>query len=248
MPKTAQTAYEAAQDNAGRIEELVLAHLGLVVRLADRLRAQVGSAVSRDDLIGAGTLGLVEAAHRFDESRSVKFITFAYRRVQGAMVDHLRRNDWLGKAARERLKHLRRAIRSFRGSHHRRPSVRELADQTGLSERAVLDTLSYEKWDSVGSLDRQGRDAEGDRRALADLVAADAETPPEALEWKERVQELADAVQKLPERERQIIVMYYYEELYMAEMARVLGISESRVSQLHSKALYDLTRILEGEP
>ncbi|MGD2175587.1 MAG: FliA/WhiG family RNA polymerase sigma factor [Candidatus Brocadiaceae bacterium] len=246
MVTPAETAYQQADDRAGQIKELVLSHIELVRRLADRLSVNLGADISRDDLVGAGTLGLVEAAHRFDPSKGVRFVTFAYRRVQGAMMDHLRQNDWLGKSARGRLTELRDIINQFRSRDRRHPTIEELAAAADMSEQDVLKYLSYSKWDCVASLDEPGGEAGERTDALRELVAAEVDSPLEKLEWKEKVEQLSEAIERLPERQKQIIVMYYYEDLYMAEMAEILNISESRVSQLHTRAIYDLTRILEG--
>ncbi len=246
MANPAQTAYQQAGDKAaGRIKKLVLDHLYLVHRLADRLSAQVNPTVSRDDLIGAATLGLVEAAHRFDGSKGVRFTTFAYQRIRGAMVDHLRQTDWLSKSARQHLENLREAIDRFQGNHSRKPTIEELATAMGMTQEDVLGHLAYEKWDRVSSLDQTAQEEEGHQNILAGLAAGDMDTPLDKLQWKEKVERLAAAIRALPARQEQIIVMYYYEELYMSEMAEVFSISESRVSELHTAALYNLARMLE---
>ncbi len=247
MVTPAETAYQNAREPEDRIQALVLDHLGLVNRVVDRSFAGLYGLVSRDDMIGAGMVGLVEAAHRFDESKGVKFSTFAYHRVRGAVGDLLRQLDWLGKSAREQLTALKGAIREFQAANSRRPTIEELAELADMSEENVLQYLSYEKWDNVASMDRPVDDPDGGQNVLSSLIAADVETPEESLEWKEKVDQLSAAVQALPERQQQIIVMYHYEELYVSEMAEVLGVSEGRVSQLHTKALYNLTRLLEEE-
>jgi RNA polymerase sigma factor for flagellar operon FliA len=124
MVTPAETAYQNAQEPEDRIRTLVLEHLSLVNRVVDRSFAGLAALVPRDDMIGAGMLGLVEAAHRFDESKGVKFTTFAYHRVRGAVGDLLRQVDWLGKSAREQLTALRRSIREFQGARGRRPPSR----------------------------------------------------------------------------------------------------------------------------
>ena len=247
MATPAETAYQNAQEREDRIKTLVLENLSLVNRVVDRSFGGLSSLVPRDDMIGAGMLGLVEAAHRYDEAKGVKFTTFAYHRVRGAVGDLLRQVDWLGKSAREELTALRTRIREFQGAQGRRPTIEELSESTGMAEEEVLRYLSYEKWDHVASIDTYVADGDGGQNLLSSLLAADSETPEESLAWKEKVERLSTAIHALPERQQQIIVMYYYEELYLAEMAEVLGISEGRVSQLHTKALYNLTRLLEGE-
>ncbi len=245
MTSSPEAAYKEADTESGEIRGLVLDHLPLVHRLAERLSVSLGDETCREDLVGAGMLGLVQAAHRFDRSLGNRFTTFAYPRVRGAMVDFLRRNDVLGKSARERLQELRQVIEQFRANHARKPTMAELAACTGLDEEDVVRSLSYEKWDSVSSLEAQGTGKDS-QSCLAELIPADTGTPLSKLEWEEQVERLSAAIEALPEREKRIIVLYYYEDLYMAEMAEIMGISESRVSQLHTRALYNLTRIMEG--
>jgi RNA polymerase sigma factor for flagellar operon FliA len=159
------------------------------------------------------------------------------------MVDFLRSNDILGRSARERLQEIRQAIESFRSLHARKPTVKELSRQTGLEEDEIVHCLTHEKLESMASLEAPA--AEGDSQGcLAELIPAQTSTPLSKLEWTEQVELLAAAIEALPEREKRIIVLYYYEDLYMAEMAEIMGISESRVSQLHTRALYNLTRIM----
>jgi RNA polymerase sigma factor for flagellar operon FliA len=222
-------------------------HIPLARSIVNNLSVSLGPTVSRDDLYSAATLGLVEAAHRYDESKGAKFSTFAYMRVRGAVMDCLRRSDWLGKSAREQLKDLRRIMRDFRGRKGRKPTIEELSEESGMEEDTVLKYLSYQKWDSVGSLDVSVGDADEGSSPLADLIDGGSPTPLENLQEEERLEHLARAIEQLPEREQQIIVMYYYEDLYMAEMAEVFGVSESRISQLHTRAIYNLTRLLEEQ-
>ena len=247
MAIPAQTAYERADGGGKAIKQLVMGHLPMVRHIVSRVRVGLEPALAEEDLISAGTLGLVEAAHRYDPSVGVKFSTFAYSRIKGSVIDCLRANDQLSRSARGQLIELRGHIAEFHKCNGRRPTIVELARQAGLEQKEVLRYLSYEKWDYVGSLQDDAADAQGEHNVLSDLIAADVATPLEELQWKERVERLGVAIEKLPERQKQIIVMYYYEELYMSEMAEILGISESRVSQLHTRALYNLTRKLEAE-
>jgi RNA polymerase sigma factor for flagellar operon FliA len=247
MATPAEIAYEKAEGSEGAIKQMVMDNLPLVSNIVSHVCASLQPTVSEEDLISAGTLGLVEAAHRYNPSAGVKFCTFAYTRVRGAVVDFLRQNDQLGKSARQQLTSLRRRIKEFHDQNGRKPSIEELAQQAGISEQEVLRFLSYEKWDQISSLESVADDARAGAGPLGALAPVDTRTPLDKLEWQERVARLGQAIEDLPEREKQIIVMYYYEELYMAEMAELLGISEGRVSQLHTRALYNLARKLEGE-
>ncbi len=246
MTSPAEAAYQQAEGRSEAIRQLVLDHLYLVNRAVDRVAGMVSADAPREDLIGAGMLGLVEAAHRYDEGKQASFKTFAYYRVRGALVDHLRRNDWLTGWGREHVTKVRDAIRDYRAAHGTKPSVAQIAEQTGMSEEAVLRYLSYERWDHVSSLDAP-REQEDCVSCIADLLVADTETPQESLEWQEKVERLAAAIERLPERQKQTIVMYYYEDLYMSEIAEVFGLSEGRISQLHTQALYNLSRYMEEQ-
>jgi RNA polymerase sigma factor for flagellar operon FliA len=246
MASPAKTAYEKGDGKGNTLRDLVVDHLPLVGHIVGRLCAGIMTRVPREDLVGAGTLGLVEAAHRFDPAKGVKFSTYAYSRVRGAVVDYLRRNDPIGKVARDQLYAVRRCVSECQRRYGRRPSIEEIAARTGIPEEDVVQCLSYEKWRYVESLEASADGAGCDESPLAVLLPAEGRTPLEELEWEERIQRVARAVEDLPERERQIIVMYYYEELYMSEMAHILQITEGRVSQLHTRALYNLSRKLEG--
>jgi len=245
MATSAEAAYQSASNQEGRIKDLVIDNLGLVRRIANRLHTNLDPSIAEEDLIGAGVLGLVQAAHRFDGTRGVKFSTFAYERIKGAVIDFLRDNDLLGKAARERLARLRQSAARLHGLKGRKPTIEELAHDAGMSEQEVLKALSYEKWDTMGSLQAEEPGADSQSNVLAELIPAQTDTPLEELERKERVERLSRAIESLPEREKQIIIMYYYEELYMSEMAAILNVTEGRISQLHTRAIYNLTRKLE---
>lgn len=234
------TTYVEAEHERNKVKDLVVKHLGLVRHMVDRVFGRGLSRQYEEELISVGTLGLVEAAQRFDESCGVKFHTFAYNRVRGAMVDHLRSNDPLNKTARRKLRRLREAAYDFQSRKGRKPRLDELAGEVGLAEEEVLEHLAYEKWDFVASLNNR-REGRGQENLLQPLASSDDDpSPHKQLEWKENVARLKQAIEEMPERQKHVIVMYYFEELNMAEIAAVLGVTESRVSQLHTKALYDL--------
>ena len=190
-------------------------------------------------------MGLVQAAHRYEPDRGASFVTFAYRRVRGAVIDFLRSRDSVSKSARQRMTRLRRHIRDFREREGRKPSIAEMAAATGLEKDTVCRLLSYERWDGMASLDSSVQDEEGSSTALAQLVPGEQSTPLQDLEKKDLIEEMTDALERLPDRQQKVLILYYYEELYMKEIGEVLGLSESRISQLHSRALYTLSRQME---
>lgn len=242
MTQDATAAYTKTRKE---VSDLVKDHLGVVKRIVQRLPACMCSSVSRDDLIGAGMVGLVQAAHRYEPDRGASFVTFAYRRVRGAIVDFLRSRDSVSKSARQRMTRLRRYIRDFREREGRKPSIAEMAAGTGLKEDTVCRLLSYERWDGMASLDSSVQDEKGSSTALAQLVPGEQSTPLQDLEKKDLIEEMTDALERLPDRQQKVLILYYYEELYMKEIGEVLGLSESRISQLHSRALHRLSREME---
>ena len=246
MGGQAESAYSQSSGGGQNIDELITEHLPLVRHIVSQLPPDYVHGPNEEDLLSAGTLGLVEAAHRFREDRGVKFATFAYHRIKGAVVDYLRENDFLSKSARARLRDVRRRIMEFQGENGRKPTIEELAKLSEISEDAVVECLDYEKWDSVASLAGGLEDEEGDETALAAILPDSIGTPLDQVVHNERVERLAGAIEDLSEREKQVIVMYYFEELYMSEMAEILKVTESRVSQIHSRALYNLSRKMEG--
>lgn len=239
---TIETTYVEADGKRAKVKDLVIGHLPLVRHVVDRTFGAGLPPQYQEELISVGTLGLVEAAQRFDESRGVKFHTFAFTRVRGAIADYLRNNDVLSKTARQKLKRLRAITRDFQSRNGRKPRLEELAREADMKEDDVLEYLSYEKWDFVASLDEHRSVGHSLENLLHPLASPRYASPYKQLEWKEDVEQLRQAIEELPDRERYVIVMYYLEELHMAEIAAVLGVTESRVSQLHTKALYDLAR------
>ena len=244
MTENATQAYKTAEGRED-VQELVTQHLDLVKRIVYQLPAEFTLSADKEDLISAGMVGLVEAAHRYDESYGASFVTFVYRRIKGAVVDHLRQKDLLSKSARARLQRLRRAVREFQADKGRSPTIPELAELVDLPEDTVVKFLGYRRWDNLGSLASRCTDGEGQSVPLSQLIAGDARTPDEKAEHRERLDQLTEAIQKLPERQQELLVLYYHEELYMREIAEIFGVSESRISQLHTRALYELGRILE---
>jgi RNA polymerase sigma factor (sigma-70 family) len=146
MNTRAQHAYSQASDHSPTVEELITEHLDLVKRIVYQMPGEIRANAAHEDLVSAGTVGLVEAAHRFDEKQGVKFLTFAYRRIKGAVIDFLRKNDVLSKSARARLGRLNELRSRFRDKHGRSPSTAELSDLADLPEKTVLKFLGYGQW------------------------------------------------------------------------------------------------------
>jgi RNA polymerase sigma factor for flagellar operon FliA len=225
----------ACVDLAAR-DRLVMAHVSLVRALAQRLAQRLPSQVELNELVSVGVLGLVEAANRYQPSLGVPFDAFARRRVHGAMLDALRDVDWAPRSLRRLRRDVDATIARLRHELGREPEEKEVADALQLSpaqyDRALEDLRALDLA-TVRQLETRGDDGE----SLLDVAIDPGEGAAAQLERKELRQHLANAIADLPERERQILALSYDEELTLAEIGQVLGVSESRVCQLRSLAI-----------
>lgn len=217
-------------------DQLVLEHVGLVKALAQRLVQRLPSQVEVSDLISVGVLGLMDAATRYRPSTGVPFDAFARRRVQGAMLDALRDLDWAPRSLRKLRRDLDTAIARLRHDLGREPTDDEIAGAMNLSEAEYERALEQVRSLELGAL-RQLDAPNQDGMSILELCIDPEEGPDVRLERSELREHLARAIAELPERERQILALYYEEELTMAEIGAVIGVCESRVSQLRSLAL-----------
>lgn len=227
--------YQRVADTARR-DELILSHLPLVKHVVGRLAAELPPGVDVDNLESAGVLGLVEAAGKFDPSRNAQFKTFAYIRVRGAILDELRRNSPLPQHMLERVALIRKAYRTLPPP----VTVEMLSAATGLTADEVSDALAAERFNKMVSWE-QAAQPNG-------LTPAHAAPPPEAdAERWEAMQQLADAIEELPPRERMAVTLYYREEMRLKEMQAVMNLSPSRISRILSRAVFDLGEKLRAK-
>jgi RNA polymerase sigma factor for flagellar operon FliA len=219
-------------------ESLVLAHVPLLRHIAGRMGLPPG--VDRGDLLGWGMIGLLAAADTFDESRGLKFSTYAYPKIRGAILDALRRADALPRERREQLQEIQRAAAVLEQELGAPPTPEEIAERCELSADDIDEALAMARVAVESSLDEGW--SVGSLGAL--LSDPRSEDPVGTAEWEEMKQLLAASIQELPEPERTVILLYYGEEMLLRDIGEVLGVSESRVSQIHSKAVYRLNRKL----
>ncbi len=234
--------YKTNDDQRAR-ERLVVAYSPLVKYVAGRMATGLPAHVEEGDLISYGLVGLINAIERFDLSREIRFETYAITRVRGAILDELRALDWVPRSVRARAREIERAHAKLEAKLHRVPTDEEIASEIGLTVDELNDALLAIANSSVTALDELWAvsDASGDSVSLLDtLPDRNAEDPEQVVDANELKDRIADAISRLPEREKLVIALYYYENLMLREIGEILGVTESRVSQLHTKAVLRL--------
>jgi RNA polymerase sigma factor for flagellar operon FliA len=218
--------------------------------VAGRMSSGLPAHVEEADLISYGLLGLINAIERFDLSREIKFETYAITRIKGAIIDELRALDWVPRSVRARAREIEKAHAKLEHQLHRAPSDDEMARELKLSPEEFQESLVKISSSTVVALDELWAvsDSSGDSVSLLDtLHDPDAPDPEALLAQSELKDRLADAIAALPEREKLVIALYYYENLTLREIGEVLGVTESRISQLHTKAVLRLKSRLQAE-
>ena len=236
MRMTMAPAVDATQRDA-----LVLAHIDLVKSMASRLGRRLPSQVELSELVSVGVLGLIEAANRYQPSLGVPFDAFARRRINGAMLDALRGLDWVPRSLRKLQRDVDGAMTQLRHTLGREPEAEEIAASLGVSVRDYDAKLDELRMAEVAVLQPSG--TSDDSVDLLD-VAIDDQGPYRQLERRELRARLAAAIVQLPERERQILAMSYEQEMTLAEIGLVIGVGESRVSQLRTQAIARLRSLM----
>jgi RNA polymerase sigma factor for flagellar operon FliA len=229
-------------------DRLILTYAPLVKFVAGRVGASLPAHVDEQDLVSYGLLGLIGAIERFDPAREIKFETFAMARIRGAIIDELRSLDWVPRSVRTRARQIERAIAALEKELMRAPTDDEIAKKLGVSEEELDSSLLEISRSSVAALDELwSPSGGGDSIALIDTIEDESGPDPEmSLEANEVKEALAEAISDLPEREKLVVTLYYYEELTLREIGEVLGVTESRVSQLHTKAILRMKAHLSG--
>lgn len=217
-------------------EQLIIEYSGLVKIVAGRMGMYLGYTVEYDDLVGYGVFGLIDAIDKFELTKGVKFETYASLRIRGAILDQIRKMDWIPRTIRQKQKKLETAMHDLEVQLGRPASKDEVALEMGISVEELTDLVNQTNLSSLVSLDEymeQGSDVKGN----ADTNQQRFEQPEEAIDRQELKRMLAEAIDTLTDKEKQVIAFYYFEELTLKEISRILDVSESRVSQLHTKAL-----------
>jgi RNA polymerase sigma factor for flagellar operon FliA len=227
-----------------------VAYSPLVKYVAGRMSSGLPAHVDEADLISYGLGGLIFAIERFDLSREIKFETYAITRIRGAIIDELRSLDWVPRSVRARAREIERVNMKLEAKLQRAPTDEEMASELKVGLEEFHDALLQISNSTIVALDELWNvsDSSGDQVSLLDTIPDHGAPDPEAVvdqgELRDRI---ADAIAALPEREKLVIALYYYENLTLREIGEVLGVTESRVSQLHTKAVLRLRSKLGGE-
>lgn len=238
----ASTKTNITQPTTAERQALIEAHLPHVRYIAERMLAKLPPSVDRDDLIGAGVLGLLDAVEKYDGLRGVQFKTYAETRIRGAILDSLRDLDWSSRSLRARAREIEIAARKIEQEHGRAAEEEEMAAALGMDLSAYQTLLSELRGLTLIELDDQSEDSPGS--SVWQVPDRPDRSPLLEYERQEVREKLIVAINQLRERERQIITLYYVEELTMKETGAVLGLTESRVSQIHTQALIHLRAAL----
>jgi RNA polymerase sigma factor for flagellar operon FliA len=239
MKEVTKQAYTAYQDEQER-ERLLMEQLPQVRYIARRIHERLPRHVPLEDLVHAGVVGLIDALHKYDHSKHVQFGSYAKFRIRGAILDSLREMDWSPRDLRRKSRRLEEAHNKLRSELGRNPTEPELAKELGMDLRGLQMLLGEINGLEIGSLQVQSP-RDGKEEDLCEYLPNDSDETPLILCLRSEMKALlARAIEDLPDKERQVLALYYYEELTMKEVGSVLGIGESRVSQIHSMAVIRL--------
>lgn len=226
---------------------LVKKYKSLVSYHVQRIGAGLPKNVSRDDLVSLGMMGLFDALNKFDINRDLKFDTYASFRVRGAIIDGLRKADWLPRTAREKAKKLDAQIEQLEQKLMRHATPEELAEHMSLPVEEVYQTVQEHFFSNILSINEQQQDQE-DLEGKAFVIRDDnTRTPEQEIVHTELLADLALNIEKLNEKEQLVLSLFYTEELTLTEIGEMLELSTSRISQIHSKALFKLRKLLSSE-
>ncbi len=225
----------------GLRDRLILHYAPLVKYVAGRVGSGLPAHVEQADLVSYGTFGLIDAISRYEPSREVKFESYAMARIRGAIIDELRSTDWIPRSVRMRAREFERTVAALETTLQRSPTDSEVADAMGVEVEEIRKFLGQLSLVNVVALDELLGDEDGSAPRLVDTLQDSSALDPQAMaEHGEARQLLARAVEQLPDREKVVVSLYYFEGLTLAEIGRVLGVTESRICQLHTKAVLHL--------
>ncbi len=222
-------------------DRLIIHYSPLVKFVAGRVAAGLPHNIEQSDLVSYGMFGLIDAIDKFDLSRGFKFETYAISRIKGAIIDELRSIDWVPRSIRAKARAIERAYSKLENELKRTPEDKEVAKELGVSEDDLANTMSQISFVGIVALDELlSGGSERGGNTVGDTIADTANDPVAKFESEEMRHVLADAINRMPDRERLVLTLYYYEGLTLAEIGSVLGVTESRVCQIHTTAILQL--------
>lgn len=219
-------------------------YIPLVKYIAGRVILGKNKYIEYEDLVGYGMVGLMDALSKFDKDKGMKFSTYASIRIRGAMIDEMRRNSPISKGAMDKLNKYNRALETLQNRNLREPNKKELAEELNVSEKEVSEVEGYINYISISSLDSiiYGEDDISVKSIIEDTSGI---RPDMILEEKEEIETLKKSIEKLNEKDKIVLNLYYYEGLTLKEIGAILEVSESRVCQLHSRAVLNLRKFMK---
>jgi RNA polymerase sigma factor for flagellar operon FliA len=225
-------------------EKIIIEYAGLVKLVAGRLSMYLGYNVEYDDLVGYGTFGLIDAIDKFDYAKGVKFETYASLRIRGAILDQIRKMDWIPRSIRQKQRKIDQAYQNLETKYGRMANDEEIALELEISVDEFETWQNQTKVTNIISLDEFME--QGTETKVEQSLTADFDQPDRIVEKQELKELLVRTLETLTEKEKRVIILYYYEEMTLKEISRILEVSESRISQLHTKALQKMKVKLGG--
>lgn len=226
-------------------EQIIQEYIPLVKYIASRIMFGKNKYMEYEDLVSYGMIGLIDAINKFDNSKGMKFSSYASIRIKGAMIDELRRNRPISKGAMDKLNRYNKAIEDLQGSLLREPTNVEISNYLGISMNEVAEIENYINYISMVSLENVIFSDDEDINLMGVIEDKNSPSPDSYLEDKEKLEVLTQAIELLKEKDRMILNLYYYEGLTLKEIGKVLEVSESRVCQLHSRAIRNLRECMK---
>lgn len=226
-------------------EQVIKKYIPLVKYIASRVIIGKTKYIEFDDLVGYGMLGLMDALSKFDEEKGMKFSTYASIRIRGSMIDEIRRISPISKGAMDKLNRYNEAVESLQKSLMREPNNEEIAKALGVSIASITEIEKYINYISIASLEDLIFSKDDDMTLITTIEDKNSPSPEKMMEEKEELSILAEAIDLLNEKDKLVVSLYYYEELTLKEIGKILEVSESRVCQIHSRAIINLKKAIK---
>ncbi|MBM7094199.1 FliA/WhiG family RNA polymerase sigma factor [Bacillus sp. H-16] len=228
-------------------DHLIQRYMHLVDFHVQRIAAGLPKNVRHDDLKSHGLMGLYDALAKFDHKRELKFDTYASFRIRGAIIDGLRQEDWMPRSLREKAKRIEAAQNALEQQLGRMPEAGEVADECSLPEKEVLNVMHESLTSHLLSIDEKTGDGQSDETFVTTIVDEQMKSPEEHILTQDKYEELAIKMKDLTKNEQLVLSLFYFDELTLTEIGSILSLSTSRISQIHSKALFKLQRAFKSE-